>query len=575
MRKLVTIAAVCFALSVGCRSALAANAWLSTPDASPLIQASSCQTETLNALQSQHGTADPTKRRQAAHDDALFCLYARDALCASTPDAPACSGLEPVGAYGGYYLSRHLMPLVMALRAELMSTNSSRRDGAWLAAGLEGMGRVLDLLDPGLRGCQGYAGLRTWCTQARGKRKTSTSHRYAVAHLASELVLLFAECRERAERCPLANDAAMTRRFQLWFDLLAWDHVLLDTTLVRNSFTQFISRRANVADRLTALSASKSGAAANPFLFQAEGRALAVAANLLAIDRLLSGDDDPRLNGLSDADRDEIGAVVERGVQLLAARRSSTKLVDFEGKEVTGAAYDLLGWDRHPYRRFSAITSSERPFTVTVDAASGKPSVHFAGEPAAMARGIGLDAGHYRRVVWLHYALENAGRVLQRDWSDDDALKALANQYAYAVYQQPCQSGRCKNDRPSNAPPRFANYTSGIDGWYRLVPETPCEPGVPPSGFSLQMMLSENLWWARFNSDITEIWQHMQRAIDDANIAAPSSGDAAPCGANAGEHVWHESYYDVANSAKRVDRYYATAFIAMRRWASFALNGSE
>ena len=310
-----------------------------------------------------------------------------------------------------------------------------------------------------------------------------------------------------------------------------------------------------------------------PFLFQAEGRALAVAANLLVLDRLLSGDGDPRVGGLSAAQREQIVNTIDRGVDVLNERRSTTKLFDFAGQPVEGAVYDAFGWDRHPYRRFSAIASSERPFEVSLNGA--EPQVLFSGDNAAMARGVGLDTGHYRRLVWLHDALDNAARVLERSWSDRSSLEALANQFAYAIYQHPCRSGRCEQSTGDRPTPRFANYASGIDGWYRLLPQAPCEAGVPPSGFSLQMMLSENLWWARFNPDVAQIWQRLHSAIADPNAAAPSAGDTIPCGPKRGSKAWHQSYHAIANSRERVDRYYATAFIAMLRWASFTLDDTN
>ena len=288
------------------------------------------------------------------------------------------------------------------------------------------------------------------------------------------------------------------------------------------------------------------------------------------MDKILNNTFDPRLSPLTDDQRTHLLNFINLGVTTLSERLSSTQVFDFDGEPRTGAVFDEFAWDLHPYRRFSAATELRRPFDARLDTDSGELRLRFNGPEKAIAQGSGLDSGHYRRLAWLYYTLEQTGKIVGEEWVDEETLQQLANQFAYAVYLHPCRNGHCMPVRSATTP-RFANYASGINGWYRLNVETPCEPGVPPSGFSTQMLLSENLWWGRFNTDVVQIWHELTKALNDPEREAPSVGDVAPCGPSTGEPMWHKSYYDVASSDVLSDRYYTAAFSAMQRWAAFSL----
>ena len=527
-----------------------------------------CPTEHFETLRAVRDNTAPNGGTTPKVDSVL-CELAIDALCAASPDAALCGARGPVGAYGGYYLARHLMPQVAALRSEMYARSRTLHDRDQSSADIRALGKLLDLLEPDLLGC-GRMGIRTWCTVSENDVRVVPSHRYAVAHLASEILRLIVECDRSVGGCS-ARDSRFNSRVALWYDLLLWDHVLLEASAIRNSFTRRWTSFARFDQRLRQLRGAVAAGHRNQtqFRFQAEGRVIAVAANLVAIDKILKGDTDPRLQALTPHQRTSLIDFVGLGVDALSERLSPTEVYDFAAELAEGAVFDAYGWDLHPYRQFSAHTAAHRPFEVDIDADTGGPQVRANAAAPATARGSGLDSGHYRRLVWLYYTLEQAGDTAEHSWVERDTMKLLANQFAYAVYLHRCHDGQCRAGEPG--PPRFANYASGINGWYRLTPQTPCEPGVPPSGFSTQMLLSENLWWARFNPDVRRIWAHLDSALADAQLDPPSSGDVTPCGRHVGTRVWHQTYFEVASSDTRQDRYYMAAYSAMARWASLEL----
>ena len=533
-----------------------------------------CPAQTLRAIVAAHnGARGPVPQNEPA-SRSVMCELAYDALCASTPDATGCKERPAIGAYGGYYVARRAMPVIAWLRSELHIREDRTRDEALLELGLQQIATLLDLLDPGLDGCDGANGLRTWCTVGRSSEAANTlvaSHRYTVAHFASEILRLLVECRAGAAHCPDIDDGASARRIALWFDLLLWDHVLLDATPVRNSFTQRFSFGSRLEKRLHALS-DQSASSDAPFLFDVEGRVFAVAANLLAIDTLLDDADDPRIGALDSSNRQQLDELTALAHATLEARADTTSVYDFSGEPVAGAQFDVTRWDHHPFRRFSAVTSEQRPFQVIAPRGKSNTIKVTARVPQPQVQpGTGIDSGHYRRVMWLYYTLHQTAKVLDRDWADEHLLTLLANQFAYAMFLHRCHGGTCLQETP--ATPRFANYSSGHDGWYRITYENPCAAGVPPSGFSIQMLLSEHRWWAHFNPDIERIWRRLDAAIADPKLAPPSSGDAAQCGRHAGEKQWHVSYYDaLRGAATNGVAYYQLAYLAMQRWAWFALS---
>ena len=199
-----------------------------------------CPASTFDALDALKGRPDSEWNTAREHVDLVFCQLAVDALCTSTPQATPCKQRSPVGAYGGYYLARHMMPLVVTLRAELTASIRHRSNPVYLQERLLSMGRILDLLEPGLGGC-GATGLRTWCTVQGQNRSIAPSHRYAIAHLASEILRLLSECQELMADCPLGSDVQHQQRTAIWYDLLVWDHALLEATPIRNSFTSHLT----------------------------------------------------------------------------------------------------------------------------------------------------------------------------------------------------------------------------------------------------------------------------------------------------------------------------------------------
>jgi hypothetical protein len=565
--------APCALLAAMLPGAVTAQSALQPADREALARELACPQEFLDSLRASHLQAPSQTLAAPTPPGAALCELAVDALCASTPQAAACRQRAVSGAYAGYYLSRHAMPLVVWLRAALEGDQDTT---ATAAQGLESLTLLLDLLDPGLQGCTGARFLRTWCTRSGERDALVASHRYTTGYFASEALRLLAQCWAQQDRCPLQDVSRLSARIALWFDLLLWDHVYFDATGVRNSFTRTLPRGNQIGARLNAHAAHQAGEGpdSGPFLFHVEGYAVAIAANLLASDRLLAGASDPRPGPLSSSGRATLQDLVTRGAAVLGGRLEATRVSDFHGEEQAGAQYDGLRWDRHAYRRFSGATAAERPFEVRLDNDGKVTGVQMTSADPGPHRGAGLDSGHTRRLVWLHYTLWQTGAMLEQEWVDESALQGLAAQFAYAVYRHPCRDGRC--EAPAPGAPRFSNYFSGHDGWYRLTLEDPCTPAVPPSGFSTQMLLSEFLWWARFNPDIAEVWQQMARAAADPDAPAPSPGDLAPCGARAGEREWHWRYHDLLHGqVPGRSPYYRLSFLAMQRWAELGLPASD
>ena len=541
----------------------------------------------LEALECPRGTRDQLLRMKAGTadgdgptTDSLMCELALDALCTSSPRSPACAAVDRTGAYAGYYLMRYTMPVVAMTRRGMLTPGADavdRTDEAITNAGLQSVFTILSLLSPDLRGCINLPRVRTWCTNTGNGPTAIESHRAAVAYLASEAMRLIAECRARDAACPVSGatvDAALVR----WFDVLLWDHALLDGTVLRNSLTQSVRTATPAVLRLVNMRDQHVASVARgpAFRFATDGWWMAVAANLLAVDALLRGDDDPRPVPLTEVQRFALQALVMVGTEVLAQRAERTQIRDFAGDDAEGLQFDSQLWDRHEYRRFSGVDSGPRPFTVVVDSPGGDPRIVFADGEERRARGVGLDSGHYRRLTWLHYTLSNVQRLLDTEWVDQSTLVGLANQFAYAVHWHDCHHTRAPScdgaaSAEADAVPRFVNYVSGQRGWYRLTPAQPCQAGVPPFGFSTLMTISENLWWAGYNEDVARIWGRLEAAVNDPGRPAPSAGDTSPCGDDAGTPHWHRTYRDtVIDSDGRLSRH-GLGFFAMKHWAELAL----
>lgn len=544
---------------------------------SRLLEALDCPHETRNQLlRMKAGNGDGT----GIATDSQMCELALEALCASSSGLTACTEIERTGAYAGYYLMRYTMPVVAMTRQAVLlldETETSRADNEIADAGLESVFTILRLLSPGLRGCGNLPRVRTWCTVTEHGPRAVESHRAAIAYLASEGMRLFAECRARGAACPITGapvDAALVR----WFDVLLWDHALLHGTALRNSLTQHVRTPIPADVRLRDMRDEYDASAPHgpAFRFETDGWWMAVAANLLAVDALLQGDDDPRPSPLTESQWFALQALVAVGTEVLAQRAERTRIRNFAGGDAEGLQFDSRLWDRHEYRRFSGVHSGPRPFTVVVDSQADTPRIVFADVEERRARDVGLDSGHYRRLTWLHYTLSNVQRLLDTGWVDRSTLEGLANQFAYAVHWHDCHHTRAQSCDGAPSPvgdgvPRFVNYVSGQRGWYRLTPAQPCQAGVPPFGFSTLMTISENLWWAGYNEDVARIWGRLEAAVNDPNRPAPSAGDTSPCGDDAGTPHWHRTYRDtVIESDGRLSRH-GLGFFAMKHWAELAL----
>lgn len=510
--------------------------------------------------------------------ESTMCGLAVDAFCTSSPRRAACRERRPNGAYAGYYLMRYTMPIVAMLRQALRSP-SADVDEDLVRAGFDSIVRLLDMMSPDLRGCRNMPGVRTWCTPAGGDRHQGVpSHRAAVAYLAAESLRLLAECRARGAACP-HSATRLEPLLARWYDVLLWDHALLDGTMERNSLTQHVRVQPPATLRLRQLRTSfdASSTRTPAFQFATDGWWVAVAANLLAMDSLFGGEGDPRAAALTTYQRSALKSLVALGVVVLEQRRERTRLRDFDGNEVQGLQFDSKLWDRHEYRRFSAVSGGPRPFSVINDASAEIPKVVFAGAEEMRARNVGLDSGHYRRLTWLFYTLSDVEELTEIEWVDDETLEGLANQFAYAVHWHPCHHLRTNGcDSARDAPnvetvPRFVNYVSGQNGWYRLTPARPCDAGVPPYGFSTLMVISENLWWASFNDDVAKIWGRLESAVNDAKGPAPSRGDSAPCGESKGETEWGKSYRQMVFAPDGRLTRHGLGFYAMKYWSELAL----
>ncbi len=572
--RIIAVSILCSAAWAADESAMGHSA-LSSEDRLRLLEGLQCPAASWDALFKLKSGFDADNAPSAS---TTMCGLAMDAFCAASPAHVVCRDRKPSGAYAGYYLMRYAMPVVVMSRQALRSAVTDQADTKLSHAGFESLFRLLGLLSPGLGGCSNLPRVRTWCTVNGDAYQAVPTHRAAVAYFAAESLRLFAECRKRGTACPIPADkldATLVR----WFDVLLWDHALLDGTVLRNSLTQHVPSPTPAAVRFRYMrdsfntSAKKTGV----FRFATDGWWMAVAANLIAVDALLLGDGDPRPVALTGQQKSALESLVELGVEVLAQRAERTSLRNFEGDSVQGLQFDSRLWDKHEYRRFSAVEDGPRPFSVVIDAPGAAPRIVFAGPEERRAENVGLDSGHYRRLTWLHYTLSDAGQLLDTDWTKTDLLEGLANQFAYSVHWHPCHHRREQGCGAANASsdedpvPRFVNYVSGRPGWYRLTPSAPCDPGVPPFGFSTLMVISENLWWARFNVDVERIWARVDAAVNDPALPPPSRGDTYQCGDTMGAAEWDKTYHRMVFDSDGHITNHGLGFLAMKYWAELAL----
>ena len=502
----------------------------------------------------------------------LMCRYMFDALCTAHPEISTCGQLEHSGAYGGYYLARHMLPIVSMLRAGLghATGEEKQRIIRWSLA----LGDILLLLKARPDGCEDVPRLRTWCTVYDNNQLiSSVTHELQIAFFVSEVLSLWMTFADDLE---IKTHPNILWLIAYYTDVLAWEHVFFKGLGITNAQTYYHLPVQSIFGRIKVLLEHKdklaTQAGSTPYiLFSVEGWLVGIASNLLAIDELNKSKNIFR-RSYPKKHLSNVKDIVKKGIELLESRVESTEVIGFSGKKKKGLVVDAKLWDQQDFRLYSGDEYSSRPITVTKlekkDSKSPAIVKVLSQRPVKRATSTSLDVGHLRRMVYLLETLRRNKIILGRDMApNDDMYTQLANQFVYGVYVH--EQHRLKQDRQDV--PRFTNYLSGMNGWYRVTPDNLCLPGVPPYGFSTQLALADNFVLYQYNSDLLRIWQEMDEAInagDQTQIKAPAEGVTKPC--DTGQKIWHWTYRQRLFDMSGRPNEYGLSYLSMKQWLKYA-----
>lgn len=175
----------------------------------------------------------------------------------------------------------------------------------------------------------------------------------------------------------------------------------------------------------------------------------------------------------------------------------TTRQVDHRGPEVSLAELDRGFWWRYRDHRYAGYSRREPPVRCVADPddpSQQRMEVVVEAASVPLVADVGWDISHARRVVHVLEALERNRSALTTVWGVSAAripgtedVAALARQFRFKVWNQDV-------DRPL-----FANYYSGVNGWYRVAYDNGtgrCREGYPPFGLSDSFPTGGYATWA-------------------------------------------------------------------------------
>jgi len=185
---------------------------------------------------------------------------------------------------------------------------------------------------------------------------------------------------------------------------------------------------------------------------------------------------------------------------LLQARTTHMVALEEAGVQATVADLDRGFWRRYFDNRYAGYTSSEPPVRCVPDRDdSSQLRVEVIVDPVSipLVADLGWDISHARRLVHLFDALERNRRAVGAVYGltssvipSAEVAAAFARQLRLKVWNQ------------SRERPLFANYFSGVNGWYRVAYDNGtgrCREGYPPYGLSDSFPTGGYATWVKFD----------------------------------------------------------------------------
>ena len=188
-----------------------------------------------------------------------------------------------------------------------------------------------------------------------------------------------------------------------------------------------------------------------------------------------------KANELSSADfvlsadhRRRLLAYVSLGSQLIESRTTSTRLVDFEGRDTFGIDFDAGAWRDHPEYQYAGYEGVSFP------------------EPTQVARvkGIGWDLAHAGIIGQVLETLHDNRSATLQAFPDLRVLAGFTNQITFRVFNRQIRT------------PGFTNFIDGSNGWYRVNYAERPGFGYGPGDLSIGFMRGGYSFLKKYNADL-------------------------------------------------------------------------
>lgn len=197
-------------------------------------------------------------------------------------------------------------------------------------------------------------------------------------------------------------------------------------------------------------------------------------------------------------------------LKLFAARITVMDGVGRDGREVKLADLDRGFWRLYADNKYAGYSGSEKPVNcIKQPDGTFKTKVSLDAGTLAPVENIGWDISHARRLVHAFDAIERNRKALQQvfgvsaaDLPSAQTMRAFAQQLAVKVWNGDAGF------------PLFANYWSGVNGWYRVAYDngTPrCMEGYPPFGLTDSFATGGYASWARYAPEIRPLGRRLYR----------------------------------------------------------------
>jgi len=197
-------------------------------------------------------------------------------------------------------------------------------------------------------------------------------------------------------------------------------------------------------------------------------------------------------------------------LKLFAARIAVMGGVGRDGREVEVADLDRGFWRLYADNKYAGYSGSEKPVNcIKQPDGTFKTKVSLDAGTLAPVENIGWDISHARRLVHAFDAIERNRKALQQvfgvsaaDLPSAQIMRAFAQQLVVNVWNGDA------------AFPLFANYWSGVNGWYRVAYDngTPrCMEGYSPFGLTDSFATGGYATWARYAPEIRPLGRRLYR----------------------------------------------------------------